>query len=484
MAELSQRRRLLILGICCLSLLMVGVDNTIVNVALPALHADLHASVSELQWTIDAYTLGLACLLVLSGSTADRFGRRRTLQVGLAIFTVSSLLCSLAPGLGWLIAFRSLQAVGGSMLNPVAMSIITNVFTERKERARAIGIWGGVVGISFALGPIVGGVMIEWVGWRGIFWINVPIGIAAIVLSALFIPESRAPKARRPDPVGQALVIITLASLTYGIIEAPHRGWGAPTTLALLATFVIAVVALVRYEQVRPEPLIEPRLFRSVPFSGATVVAVCAFAAYAGVLFLGSLYLQDVRGYSALAAGLCLLPLAIGVLICAPIAGRLVASRGTRIPLLLSGVSMTAGSLMLLSLGAHTAISWLLVSYALFGLGFGFLNPPITNSAVSGMPNSRAGVAAALASSSRQVGGTLGVAVIGSVLNTELHGASIPAGFVGAVQPAYLIITGLAATVIVLAFAVSSARARFSAARVATWLESESADTAPAGARA
>ncbi len=207
---------------------------------------------SELQWTIDAYTLVLACLLVLSGSTADRFGRRRTFQVGLTMFTASSLLCSLAPGLGWLIAFRSLQAVGGSMLNPVAMSIITNVFTERKERARAIGIWGGVIGISFALGPIVGGIMIESVGWRGIFWINVPIGIAAIILSALFIPESRAPKARRPDPVGQALVIVTLASLTYGIIEAPHRGWGSPTTIALLATFVIALVALVRYEQRAP----------------------------------------------------------------------------------------------------------------------------------------------------------------------------------------------------------------------------------------
>src|ERR1700754_1795423 len=207
-----------------MSLFIVGLDSTIVNVALPSIGRELHASVSGLQWTMDAYALVLARLLMFSGSTADRSGGPTTFQAGLAVFTVGSLLCSLAPGLGWLIAFRMLQAVGGSMLNPVAMSIITNIFTERKERARAIGVWGGVIGISFALGPIVGGLMIEWVGWRGIFWINVPVGIAALVLSALYIPESRALKVRRPDPVGQALVIITLSALTYGIIEAPHRG--------------------------------------------------------------------------------------------------------------------------------------------------------------------------------------------------------------------------------------------------------------------
>src|SRR6201994_2439818 len=202
------RHRYVILAICCMSLLIVSMDNTIVNIALPSLRADLHAGVSGLQWTIDAYTLVLASLLILSGSTADRVGRRRTFQTGLALFTAGSLLCSLAPGLGWLIAFRALQAIGGSMLNPVAMSIITNTFTDAKERARAIGIWGGVVGFSMALGPLLGGLLVGSLGWRSIFWINVPVGIAAFILAARFIPESRAPHARRADPLGQLLVLI------------------------------------------------------------------------------------------------------------------------------------------------------------------------------------------------------------------------------------------------------------------------------------
>ena len=211
-----------------MSLLIVAMDNTIVNVALPSIRRDLHASLSGLQWTIDAYTIVLASLLLLSGSTGDRLGRRRTFQTGLLVFAAGSLSCSLAPTLGWLIAARALQAVGGSMLNPVAMSIITNVFTEPRERARAIGAWGAVVGISLALGPIVGGALTETVGWRSIFWINVPIGLAAVVLSALFVPESRATRARRVDPVGQLLVIVALASLTYAIIEAPRMPAGSP----------------------------------------------------------------------------------------------------------------------------------------------------------------------------------------------------------------------------------------------------------------
>src|SRR3954447_17466470 len=207
MPDLTYRQRLLVLGICCMSLLIVSLDNTILNVALPSLQKDFHASVSGLQWTIDAYLVVIASLLLLSGSTADRVGRKRIFQCGLVVFTLGSLLCSLAPGLGWLVAFRMIQAVGGSMLNPVAMSIITNTFTDPAERARAIGVWGGVFGLSVALGPVVGGALVDSVGWRGIFWVNIPVGIAAIVLTALFVPESRAARHRRPDPVGQVLVI-------------------------------------------------------------------------------------------------------------------------------------------------------------------------------------------------------------------------------------------------------------------------------------
>ena len=328
MPELSQGRKRLVLAICCLSLLIVGMDITIVNLALPAIRTDLGASVSGLQWTVDAYTLVLASLLMLGGSTGDRLGRKRVFQAGLIIFTFGSLPCSLAPDLGWLIGARAVQAVGGSMLNPVAMSIITNVFTEPRERARAIGVWGGVVGISLGVGPIVGGFLVETVGWRGIFWINIPIGLVAVVLTALFVPESRAVRARRPDVVGQALVIVVLATATYAIIEAPRLGWVSTDTVALAIVAVVGVIALVLYESRRRDPLLEIRFFRSIPFAGATLIAVFAFASFTGFLFLNTLYLQDVRGLSPIRAGLCTLPMAVVMLVAAPVSGRLVASRG------------------------------------------------------------------------------------------------------------------------------------------------------------
>jgi EmrB/QacA subfamily drug resistance transporter len=438
--ELTQRRRLLVLGICCLSLLIVSMDVTIVNVALPAIRKDLHASVSGLQWTIDAYVLVLASLLMLAGSTADRLGRRRIFQTGLALFTLGSLLCSLAPGLGWLVVFRMMQAVGGSMLNPVAMSIITNVFTDPRERARAIGVWGGVIGISFGLGPLVGGLLIETVGWRAIFLINLPIGALAFVLAALFVPESKAARARRPDPVGQVLILTALASLTYAIIDAPTVGWAAARTVGLMLLSGLAVVGLLVYEPRRRDPLLELRFFRSVPFTGATVTAVCAFGAFAGFLFLNSLYLQEVRDFSALQAGLCTLPLALMTMIAAPLSGRVVGARGPRVPLLVAGAGIGLAALMLLPLDSHTSLLWVLASYVVFGVGFGAVNAPITNTAMAGMPRSQAGVAAAIASTSRQVGAALGVAIVGSVLSSGLHGP-IRAGFATASQPAWLVMS-------------------------------------------
>jgi len=241
-------RRYLTLATCCLSLFIISLDVTIVNIALPAIRTDLHASVSGLQWTIDAYTLVLASLLVLAGSTADRVGRRRIFQIGLALFTLGSLLCSVAPSLGWLITFRAMQAIGGSMLNPVAMSIITNTFTEPRERARAIGVWGAVVGVSMALGPLVGGVLVDSLGWRSIFWVNVPVGLAAIALSAKFVPESKAPHPRRLDPIGQVLVFLLLASVTYGIIEGPEAGWHSGE---IVGCFVLGALSLIANSMLR-----------------------------------------------------------------------------------------------------------------------------------------------------------------------------------------------------------------------------------------
>lgn len=477
----DRSRRFLVLGICCMSLLIVAMDNTIVNVALPSIRRDLHASVSGLQWTIDAYVLVIASLLLLSGSTADRLGRRRTFQVGLALFSVGSLSCSLAPTLGWLIAARALQGIGGSMLNPVAMSIITNVFTDPRERAKAIGAWGAVVGISLALGPIVGGALTESVGWRAIFWINVPIGLAAIVLTALFVPESRAPRARRIDPVGQVLVIVTLASLTYAIIEGPRAGWSSAQTIGLFALSIVACVALIACEMRRTDPLIELRFFRSAPFSGATVIAVSAFAAFSGFLFVNTLYLQDARGYSALDAGLCTLPMALAALACSPLSGRAVGGRGPRIPLVIAGVCMMAVALVLTTITVHTSLVLLLCLYAVFGIGFGSVNPPITYAAVSGMPNSQAGVAAAVASTSRQVGQSLGVAITGSILGAGL-GAGVGTRLASASHPAWWLVAGLGACVLALALATTGRWARRTARECNVLLEEQQREPEPAAA--
>ncbi|MBO3675282.1 MFS transporter [Streptomyces sp. NEAU-YJ-81] len=494
MRELSHRRRMLVLAICCMSLLLVSLDNTVLNVALPSIRSDLHASVSGMQWTIDAYTLVLAALLMLSGSTADRVGRKRTFQTGLVIFTLGSGLCSLAPNLETLVIFRMVQAIGGSMLNPVAMSIITNVFTEPKERARAIGVWGGVVGISMAAGPIVGGVLVESVGWRSIFWINLPVGIAALLLTARYVPESRAPKPRRADPVGQLLVVAVLGTITYAIIEAPELGWDSPLIVTFAAIAAMGLIALIRYELRRAEPLIDVRFFHSAPFSGATVVAVCAFAALGGYLFMNTLYLQDVRGLDALHAGLWMLPMAFMCFVCAPLSGRLVGARGPRPSMLVAGVAITASGVMFAVFDVQTTDIGLLLGYAMFGLGFGMVNAPITNTAVSGMPRSQAGVAAAVASTSRQVGQSLGVAVIGAVLAAGAasaaagqmgHAASpaATAAFVDAARPAWWIIAGCGAVILLLGIVTTGRWAEKTTRRAATLLE-ESTPTGRASANA
>ncbi|MET9757848.1 MFS transporter [Streptomyces sp. NPDC006372] len=470
MPELSHRRRMLVLAICCMSLLIVSLDNTVLNVALPSMQRDLHASTSGLQWTIDAYTLVLASLLMLAGSTADRIGRKRVFMAGLVVFTIGSVLCSLAPNLEALIAFRMVQAVGGSMLNPVAMSIITNTFTDPRERARAIGAWGAVVGISMAAGPLVGGLLVESVGWRSIFWINLPVGLAALLLTLRFVPESRAGRARRPDPVGQLLVIALFGSLTYAIIEAPTTPFASTAPLVVVA--LAALTGLLLYEPRRAEPLIDLRFFRSAPFSGATVIAISAFAALGGFLFLSTLYLQNVRGLTALEAGLWMLPMAAPTFLCAPLSGRLVGTRGPRLPLLIAGGAMTASGLLFAAFDAETSDFTLVAGYVLFGIGFGFVNAPITNTAVSGMPRAQAGVAAAVASTSRQLGQTLGVAVVGAVLAAGVGASSYREMFVTAARPGWWILTACGAAVLTLGALTSGRWPRRTAERTAERLES------------
>lgn len=436
------RGRSVVLGTCCLAVFIAGLDTTIINVALPSIQRALHASVSGLQWTIDVYTLVIACFLMLSGSLADRFGRRRVFQVGLAAFSAGSLACSLAPSLGWLIAFRGLQAIGGSMLNPVAMSIIVNVFPDRADRARAIGLWGAVAGLSLASGPVLGGLLVSGTGWRSIFWINVPVGLVAITLTQRFVPESRAGRARRPDLPGQLAVIVLLGCLTAAIIEGPRQGWGSPPITTLFALVAGALIALIVVESRRPEPLIELRYFRSAPFSGAALIGVLALAAIGGFLFLNTLYLQDARGYSALHAGLLTLPMAAVIMALSPVSGRLVASRGPRLPMLAAGGLIAVGAGLLIGLGSRTAVWYLIIAYLVFGAGAGLIAAPTTNTAMSGMPRDQAGVAGAIVSTFRQTGSAVGVAVTGAIIGAA------SANFVHASHAAWAVVVGCGVTIV------------------------------------
>jgi EmrB/QacA subfamily drug resistance transporter len=391
------------------------------------------------------------------------------------VFSLASLLCGLAGSLELLVAFRVLQAVGGSMLNPVAMSIIRNVFEDPRERAMAIGVWGGVFGLSMALGPVVGGALVDAASWRLVFFVNVPIGLVAIVLTALYVPESQAEHPRRLDAGGQVLVIAALAMLTYAIIEGPRHGWTSAEILALFAGSAACFAMLILYELRRAEPLLELRFFRSAPFSGASAIAVLAFASLGGFLFLNTLYLQDVRGLSPLDAGLYLLPMAGMLVVFAPLSGRLIGRVGSRPSLVLAAATLITSALILTRNSPTTPTGYLLGSYFLAGIGTGLINPPITNTAVSGMPSSQAGVASAIASTSRQVGMTLGVAVIGAIAGGAIS-SSIGRGFAAATHPAWWVIVAFGAAILVLGLLTTTRWADQTARRTARYLsESEMA---------
>ena len=470
---MSRRRRLGVLVICCSSLFIVFIDNTIVNVALPSIGREFHTTLSGLKWIVDGYTLVLASLFMLSGSMADRIGRRRVFMTGLTLFVLGSLACSLAPSLVWLVFFRMLQGIGGSMLNPVAMSIIRNTFDDHRERAQAIGVWGAVVGIALALGPIMGGLLVQGVGWRSIFWVNVPVGTIAVVLTAAYVPESRASRPRRLDPVGQVLVTTILASTTYAIIEGPEHGWGSVEILSLFAVAAVGLVALIPYELRRHEPLIELRFFQSVPFSGATLIAVAAFFAFGGFLFLNTLYLQDVRGLSALRAGVDTLPMAGAIALFSSLSGRVVGRFGARPSLIVAGVAMSLGSFLLVTLSPTTSFTRLFVAYVIFGVGFGTVNAPITNTAVSGMPASQAGVASAVASTSRQIGQTLGVGIVGSALADGLSRGTLAHRFANTTHLDWWLLSACGGVVLVLGFVTTSSWALHTAYRSSVQLEIE-----------
>ncbi|MER7110637.1 MFS transporter [Streptomyces sp. NPDC000229] len=431
----SARRRWTVLAVCCLSMFLVGLDTTIVNVGLPEIGRALGVGTRSLEWTVDAYTLVLAGLLISSGALADRFGRRRVFQTGLVVFGAASLVCAIAPSVGVLVAARALQGVGASMLSPVALAIVVNAVPDPKERARAIGVWAAVFGLSMAAGPVVGGALIEGFGWRALFWINAPVVVAALVLSAVFVPESRARRAQRPDLPGQALLTAVIAVSVGVLIEGPHIGWTSPLALGAYAFTAVAAAGFVWVESRRPEPLMDPRLFRHRAFSGAVLGAVAVFVALNVTLLLNTLYLQDGRGWTPLAAGTATLPMAVGATVCAPWSGRLVGRRGPRPPLLLAGGFLTAGGLCLVGLDQDTGVPLLLLAYALIGIGFGFANAPLTNTAISGLPPGRAAVAGAITSTARQFGSALGIALAGGLV-----AGTAPTGLAEASRPGWALV--------------------------------------------
>jgi EmrB/QacA subfamily drug resistance transporter len=414
---------------------LVGLDTTIVNVGLPAIGRGLDVGTRGLEWTVDAYTIVLAGLLISSGALADRFGRRRVFQTGLAVFGTASLVCAMAPSAGALVAARAVQGVGASMLSPVALAIVVNAMPDPRERAQAIGVWASVFGLSMAVGPVTGGALVSALGWRSLFWINAPVIAAALVLSAVFVPESRGARVRRLDVPGQVLLTALTAVWVGVLIEGPRIGWTSAAALAAYGFAAAATAGFVWVESRRHEPLMDLRLFRGPVFTGAVLGAVAVFVALNVTLLLNTLYLQHTRGFTPMAAGVATLPMAVGATVCAPWSGRLIGRSGPRLPLTLAGAFITVGGLCLVRLDQHTSLPLLLLAYLLIGIGFGFANAPITNTAVSGLPPARAGVAGAITSTARQVGSALGIALAGGLVAN-----STPAGLAHASRPGWILV--------------------------------------------
>lgn len=448
------RRRWGVLAICCTSLFVVGLDTTIVNVALPTIGESFHVGIGGLEWVVNAYTLVLASLLISSGTLADRFGRRRVFQLGLVVFGVASIACALAPSVGVLIAARIAQGVGGSMLSPVALAIVVNVMTDPKERAKAIGVWAAVFGLSMAIGPIIGGVLIESFGWRSVFWVNVPVIVIVLMLTAVFVPESRAAQPRRLDLPGQLLLVAVVGGAVGLLIEGPRIGWTSPSAVTGYIAVALALASFVAVESRKTEPLVDLALFRHRPFPAAVLGAVVVFVALNATLLLGTLYLQQARGMTPAAAGVMILPMAVAATVCAPLSGILVGRFGPRLPLLIAGSFTALGGLCLVSLDNNTGLSTVLVAYLFLGIGFGFSNAPITNTAVNGLPKSQAGLAGGITSSARQFGAALGVALAGGFVANTVESDVAQASHAG-----WMLVIGCGLVVLVIAGASAQSAA-------------------------
>ncbi len=430
-AHPNPNRKWYTLAAMCFALFMIMLDNTVVNVALPSIQRSLHTDQESLEWTINAYVLTFAALILLGGKLGDRFGRKKIFLVGLAIFTISSAACALASTDNQLIIFRAIQGSGGALMNPLSLSIIVSAF-PRKQVATAIGIWAGISSLGLALGPLLGGFLVDQVDWSAVFWINVPIGVVAAVVTVFAVDESRDPKATTLDIPGTVLVTAGLFALVYGLIETNTHAWLSAFTLGWLAAALALLVAFVVWESRIENPMVPLGFFTKRSFdASAIVISFVGFSLF-GIIFFLTLYFQNVRGYSAQGAGALTLPLTCMTMVVAPLAGRLNPKIGPRV-LMTVGMLLTSGSLFTLSqIGVHTSYATVIApAYVAMGIGIAMTMPTTTATAMGSVSPDKAGIASGVVNASRQVGGALGIAVLGTVgasfatsrWNTFVHAA-------------------------------------------------------------
>lgn len=420
-AEKAYERRWYTLAVLCMSLVVITIDNSILNVALPTIVRDLGASGSDLQWIIDAYIIVFASLLLTAGALGDKLGRKGALSVGLVLFGGFSGLAAFATSPEMLIVTRGLMGIGAAFIFPTTLSILTNTFDDPRERARAIGVWAGVSGIGVALGPMLGGILVEHFDWGAVFFVNVPICALALLLGYFFIPTSRDPHNRPLDPMGALLSILTLVTLLYAIIQAPEEGWLATDVVAAFVAALVLLGVFAWWETHTVEPMIDVRVFRNPRFSAASgVLTLTSFALY-GSVFLLIQYFQFVLGYSPLEAGLLAMPVAIGMMAMSPNAPKLVFRWGTK-RVVVCGLLVISTAMMMYA--SNTIMSSFVggcVVRLLFGVGLGLTSAPATESIMGSLPKSRAGVGSAINDTTRQTGGALGVAIIGSTFLAAYH---------------------------------------------------------------
>jgi EmrB/QacA subfamily drug resistance transporter len=440
----SENRKWWTLGAVAFSLFMIMLDNTVVNVALPSIQRSLGAGISELEWVVNGYALTFAVLMITGGKLADLLGRKRIFLAGLAVFAVSSLMCGLAGSAGMLIAWRALQGAGAAMMMPATLAIISHAFPPH-QRGTAIGIWAGVSAMALAIGPLTGGLITEHIDWSWVFFINVPIGALGLLAGWIAIDESRdTSRVQRLDPLGLVLSAASLFALTFGLVEANNYGWTSATILGLFAGAAAGLVLFVIVEARQRAPMLDLSLFRNGTFTGANIVALLVTLAMFGVFFFMSLYVQRILGYSPVQAGAIFLPMTLLIMVIAPLAGKLSDKVGSRW-LMAGGLTLTGGSLLLFSqLGLHSDFWNLLPGLVIGGLGMAFVMTPMSAAAMGSVSVAKAGVAAGVLNTFRQVGGALGIAVMGAILTSRetsslAHGASRPEAFIDGFQRSLLV---------------------------------------------